>query len=90
MEIVRLHTPDLSEALTQRLVEVVRMVRALDLKKPPRSPRRSTGRGRSADGCGGHRRETFEQSMSIIVSTARIDLSPTGGDEACRVLRPQS
>ena len=35
MEIVRLHAPDLSEALTRRLVEVVRMVRALDLKKPP-------------------------------------------------------
>ena len=35
MEIVRLHAPELSEALTRRLVEVVRMVRALDLKKPP-------------------------------------------------------
>ena len=35
MEIVRLHTPELSEALTRKLVEVVRMIRALDLKKPP-------------------------------------------------------
>ena len=35
MEIVRLHAPELAETLTRRLVEVVRMIRALDLKKPP-------------------------------------------------------
>src|SRR5919201_1039324 len=35
IEIVRLHAPDLSETLTRRLVEVIDMVRALDLKKPP-------------------------------------------------------
>jgi MoxR-like ATPase len=35
LEIVRLHTPDLDEALGQRLVELVAMVRDLDLKKPP-------------------------------------------------------
>jgi MoxR-like ATPase len=35
MEIVRLHAPDLDEKLARRLVEVVHMVRSLDLKKPP-------------------------------------------------------
>jgi MoxR-like ATPase len=35
LEIVRLHSPELPEALGRRLVEVVHMVRALDLKKPP-------------------------------------------------------
>ena len=35
MEIVRLHAPELDERLTRKLVEVVQMVRALDLKKPP-------------------------------------------------------
>jgi MoxR-like ATPase len=35
LEIVRLHAPKLSETLARRLVEVVRMVRELDLKKPP-------------------------------------------------------
>ncbi len=35
LEIVRLHTPDLDEAVAERLVEVIHMVRALDLKKPP-------------------------------------------------------
>src|SRR3982751_1868653 len=35
LEIVRLHAPKLSERVTRKLVEVVHMVRALDLKKPP-------------------------------------------------------
>jgi len=35
VEIVRLHAPDLDEELARRLVEIVGMVRELDLKKPP-------------------------------------------------------
>ncbi len=35
LEIVRLHTPELPETVARKLVEVVGMVRALDLKKPP-------------------------------------------------------
>ncbi len=35
LEIVRLHTPELSEEMARKLVEVVQMVRNLDLKKPP-------------------------------------------------------
>ena len=35
MEIVRLHSPEIDERLARRLVEVVHMVRQLDLKKPP-------------------------------------------------------
>ncbi|MDX6714956.1 MAG: hypothetical protein QOH30_1514 [Baekduia sp.] len=35
LEIVRLHAPDLPEAVGRKLVEVVAMVRDLDLKKPP-------------------------------------------------------
>jgi MoxR-like ATPase len=68
MEIVRLHTPDLSEALTQRLVEVVRMVRALDLKKPPSIAETiDWARTLLLMGAEDIDRETFEQSMSIIV-----------------------
>jgi len=68
MEIVRLHAPDLPEALARRLVEVVRMVRGLDLKKPP-SIAESIDWARTlllmaAEDID---RETFEQSMSIIV-----------------------
>jgi MoxR-like ATPase len=35
LEIVRLHAPDLGETVARRLVEVIGMVRELDLKKPP-------------------------------------------------------
>ena len=35
LEIVRLHAPDIDEQMARRLVEVVHMVRSLDLKKPP-------------------------------------------------------
>jgi MoxR-like ATPase len=35
MEIVRLHSPELDERLARRLVEIIQMVRQLDLKKPP-------------------------------------------------------
>jgi MoxR-like ATPase len=35
MEIVRLHSPEIDEQLARRLVEVVHMIRQLDLKKPP-------------------------------------------------------
>jgi MoxR-like ATPase len=35
LEIVRLHAPELGETVARRLVEVVGMVRELDLKKPP-------------------------------------------------------
>jgi MoxR-like ATPase len=35
LEIVHLHAPELDEQIARKLVEVVHMVRALDLKKPP-------------------------------------------------------
>jgi MoxR-like ATPase len=35
LEIVRLHAPELPETVARKLVEVVHMVRELDLKKPP-------------------------------------------------------
>jgi MoxR-like ATPase len=35
MEIVRLHAPELDDALARKLVEVVHMIRQLDMKKPP-------------------------------------------------------
>ena len=68
MEIVRLHAPDLSETLARRLVEVVRMVRGLDLKKPP-SIAESIDWARTLllMGADDIDHETFQQSMSIIV-----------------------
>ena len=68
MEIVRLHAPDLDEALTRRLVEIIHMVRQLDLKKPP-SIAESIDWARTLllMGKTDIDREAFEQSISIIV-----------------------
>jgi MoxR-like ATPase len=68
MEIVQLHAPDLPETMTRRLVEVVQMVRSLDLKKPP-SIAESIDWARTLLLMGAEDidRETFEQSLSILV-----------------------
>ena len=68
MEIVHLHAPELPETLARRLVEVVRMVRALDLKKPPSIAETiDWARTLLLMGSEDIDKETFEQSMSIIV-----------------------
>jgi MoxR-like ATPase len=68
MEIVRLHAPDLDEKLARRLVEVVHMVRSLDLKKPP-SIAESIDWARALLLLGAEDLDSsvLEQTMSIIV-----------------------
>jgi MoxR-like ATPase len=68
IEIVRLHAPEIDEKLARRLVEVVQMVRQLDLKKPP-SIAESIDWARTLllMGADDIDRETFEQSISILV-----------------------
>src|SRR5262249_14836832 len=68
MEIVLLHAPEMSRELARRLVEVVEMVRDLDLKKPP-SIAESIDWARTLLllGVDDIDRETFNSSMSIIV-----------------------
>ncbi|HEY8640370.1 MAG TPA: MoxR family ATPase, partial [Solirubrobacterales bacterium] len=68
MEIVRLHTPEIDENLARRLVEVVHMIRQLDLKKPP-SIAESIDWARTLLLMGAEDidREVFERSMSILV-----------------------
>jgi MoxR-like ATPase len=93
MEIVRLHTPDLPEALARRMVEVVRMVRALDLKKPPSIAETiDWARTLLLMGADDIDRETFEQSMSIIVKhRTDIDLvAERVGMKLAESVRPQS
>jgi MoxR-like ATPase len=76
MEIVRLHAPELDDRLARRLVEVIHMVRQLDLKKPP-SIAESIDWARAllllgADDIDG---SVFERTMSIIVKhRSDIDL----------------
>jgi MoxR-like ATPase len=93
MEIVRLHAPELPEALARRLVEVVRMVRALDLKKPP-SIAESIDWARTLLLMGSEDidRRVFEQSMSIIVKhRTDIDLvAERVGVKLADPLRPQA
>ncbi|MDX6606217.1 MAG: hypothetical protein QOD14_757 [Solirubrobacterales bacterium] len=76
LEIVRLHSPELDEGLARRLVEIVHMIRQLDLKKPP-SIAESIDWARTLllIGADDIDRETFDQSMSILVKhRSDIDL----------------
>jgi MoxR-like ATPase len=68
MEIVLLHAPEMPRELARRLVEVIEMVRDLDLKKPP-SIAESIDWARTLllMGVDEIDRETFRNSMSIIV-----------------------
>lgn len=68
MEIVRLHTPELDEQLARRLVEVIHMVRQLDLKKPPSIAESiDWARALLLLGADDIDRSLFERTMSIIV-----------------------
>src|SRR3954451_2808463 len=74
LEIVRLHAPELPETVARRLVEVIAMVRELDLKKPP-SIAESIDWARALLLLGAQDidPETFRATMSIIVKH-RTDL----------------
>ncbi len=68
LEIVELHAPELDRAIARKLVEVMKMVRGLDLKKPP-SIAESIDWARALILLGAKDidQEVFEQTMSIIV-----------------------
>jgi MoxR-like ATPase len=74
LEIVRLHAPELEAQIARKLVEVVHMVRALDLKKPP-SIAESIDWARALVLLGAEDldRAVLEKTMSIIVKH-RTDL----------------
>jgi MoxR-like ATPase len=74
VEIVRLHAPEIDEQLARRLVEVVGMVRELDLKKPP-SIAESIDWARALLLLGAEQidADVFSRTMSIIVKH-RTDL----------------
>src|SRR3954451_15826754 len=68
MEIVRLHAPELDERLARRLVEVVHMIRQLDLKKPPSIAESiDWARALLLLGADDIDASLFERTMSIIV-----------------------
>ncbi len=76
IEIVRLHAPELDERLARRLVEVIHMVRGLDLKKPPSIAESiDWARALLLLGADDIDAATFERTMSIIVKhRSDIDL----------------
>jgi MoxR-like ATPase len=74
LEIVRLHAPEISETVARRLIEVVSMVRELDLKKPPSIAESiDWARALLLLGADDITPELFRQTMSIIVKH-RTDL----------------
>src|SRR5579859_6681062 len=74
LEIVRMHSPELPETVARKLVEVVQMVRELDLKKPP-SIAESIDWARALLLLGAQDidESTFRTTMSVIVKH-RTDL----------------
>src|ERR687894_463223 len=74
LEIVRLHAPELDETVARKLVEIVGMVRELDLKKPPSIAESiDWARALLLMGAQDIDSELFRQTMSIIVKH-RTDL----------------
>ncbi len=74
LEIVRLHAPELPEAIARRLVELVGMVRDLDLKKPPSIAESiDWARALLLLGVQDIDSATFNETMSVIVKH-RTDL----------------
>ena len=95
LEIVQLHAPELDQAIARKLVEVVHMVRTLDLKKPP-SIAESIDWARALLLLGAEDidRSVLEKTMSIIVKH-RTDLDLVAervgvklGDGVVGTLRP--
>ena len=74
LEIVSLHVPDLPETLSRRLIEIVHMVRGLDLKKPPSIAESiDWARALLLLGAADIDKSVFERTMNIIVKH-RTDL----------------
>jgi len=68
LEIVHLHAPDLPEAVARKLVEVIGMVRELDLKKPPSIAESiDWARALLLLGVDEIDEQTFTDTMSVIV-----------------------
>jgi MoxR-like ATPase len=74
LEIVRLHSPELDDAVARKLVEIVHQVRELDLKKPPSIAESiDWARALLLLGVSNIDEATFNDTMSVIVKH-RTDL----------------
>ena len=74
LQIVRLHSPELSETVAAKLVEIIHQVRQLDLKKPPSIAESiDWARALLLLGAADIDQATFRETMSVIVKH-RTDL----------------
>jgi MoxR-like ATPase len=88
LEIVRLHTPDLPDTVARRLVEVVQMVRELDLKKPPSIAESiDWARALLLLGASDIDQDTFRDTLSAIVKH-RTDLDIVAERVGVRLAAP--
>jgi MoxR-like ATPase len=89
MEIVRLHAPELDDQLARRLIEVIHMVRALDLKKPPSIAEAiDWARALLLLGADDIDRALFERTMNIIVKH-RTDIDLVAERVGAQLGQPQ-
>jgi MoxR-like ATPase len=90
LSIVRMHAPELDATVARRLVEVVQMVRGLDLKKPP-SIAESIDWARALILLGADEIDyaVLEQTMSIIVKH-RTDLDVVAERAKVKLAQPLS
>jgi MoxR-like ATPase len=88
LEIVRLHSPELSETVARKLVELIHEVRELDLKKPPSIAESiDWARALLLLGVNDIDSETFRQTMSVIVKH-RTDLDTVAARVGVKLERP--
>jgi MoxR-like ATPase len=88
LEIVRLHAPELDERVARKLVEVIGMVRELDLKKPPSIAESiDWARALLLLGADDIDAATFRDTMSVIVKH-RTDLDVVAERVGVRLTAP--
>ena len=88
LEIVKLHAPELGDAVARKLVEVVAMIRELDLKKPPSIAESiDWARALLLLGADDIDSRVFADTMSIIVKH-RTDLDVVAERVGMKLARP--
>jgi MoxR-like ATPase len=88
LEIVKLHAPELGDAVARKLVEVVAMIRELDLKKPPSIAESiDWARALLLLGADDIDAQVFTDTMSIIVKH-RTDLDVVAERVGMKLARP--
>ena len=88
LEIVKLHAPELGDAVARKLVEVIAMIRELDLKKPPSIAESiDWARALLLLGADDIDAQIFADTMSIIVKH-RTDLDVVAERVGMKLARP--